>query len=363
MSMSSSTSLQTLLTLPRCLVTGGGGFIGGHLARRLKLQGWYVIIADLKFHDYFETHEICHEFYHFDLRLSENCDRLFRMNNIDEVYHLASDMGGMGYIAENNATILHNNMRMDLNMLEAARKAHVKRFFYASTACVYPEYRQDTEQVNGLKESDVFPAKCQDAYGWEKLFMEMLCEHYHKDFRMETRIGRFHNIFGEYGTWKGGREKFPASCIRKVLVSGENEGKVEVWGDGEQTRSFCHVDDCIDGILLIMASPYPQPFNVGSDRLISMNDMVRLVAQLAQKQVHIVHIPGPQGVRGRNSDNTYIQGLLHWQPCMHLEEGILKTMVWIQSQLNEEDRTIWHQYASSQVIRNQPIDLEEKSPS
>lgn len=228
----------------RVLVAGGGGFIGSHLAKRLKEEGNYVVVADWQNNEYFKVEEYCNEFHLVDLRSLENCMKVSK--DCEVVYGLAADMGGMGFIQSNHATILYNNIMISFNLIEAARKCGVKKFFYSSSACVYPEYRQKNEDIAGLKESDAWPAEPQDAYGLEKLVTEELCKHYGKDFKIEFRVARFHNIYGPQGTWKGGREKAPAAFTRKAICS---EKEFEMWGDGKQTRSFCFVDDCVEGIL------------------------------------------------------------------------------------------------------------------
>jgi nucleoside-diphosphate-sugar epimerase len=314
----------------RVLVTGAGGFIGHHLVSYLKKQGHWVRGADIKRPEYAPT--AADDFQLLDLRRWENC--LAATQDIDDVYALAADMGGMGFISGHHALILHNNSLIDIHTLDAARENGVRRFLYTSTACVYPEYRQTDANVTPLKESDAYPAQPQDAYGWEKLVTERLCEHYRQDYGLETRIVRFHNIFGPLGTWDGGREKAPAAMCRKVAyakLTGKHE--IEIWGDGEQTRSFCYIDDCVEGIHRLMQSGFSDPLNLGQDRLISINDLARLVARIAGIEVALKHVPGPIGVRGRNSDNSLLRKTLGWEPSISLEDGLAATYGWIEEQV------------------------------
>ena len=255
---------------------------------------------------------------------------------IDEVYALTAEMGGIGFIAANNAQILHNNLLIDTHTLEAARQNGVRRLLYTSSACVYPEYRQDDANVEPLKEDDAYPALPQDAYGWEKLVSERLCQHYREDYGLETFVVRFHNIFGPRGTWDGGREKAPAAMCRKVAVAKlTGQPEIAIWGDGEQTRSFCFIDDCLVGITGLMQSGYAQPVNLGQDRLISISQLADLVAEIAGTRIVKRHVPGPQGVRGRNSDNTRLREVLGWEPRISLEEGLQQTYQWIEGRVRE----------------------------
>lgn len=254
----------------------------------------------------------------------------------DHTFHLAADMGGMGFIQSNHSIILYNNTMISMNMIEAARQQGVKRFFYASSACIYPEYKQLETEVEGggLKEGDAWPAQPQDAYGLEKIATEELCMHYNKDFGIECRVARFHNVYGPQGTWKGGREKAPAAFCRKAIAS---KAEVEMWGDGKQTRSFTYIDDCVEGILRITKSDYREPLNLGSDEMISMNDMMRMALTLDGKpDLPIRHIPGPEGVRGRNSDNSLILEKLGWAPSVKLADGLKATHAWIKAQIEAE---------------------------
>jgi len=336
-------------------IGGGAGFIGSHMAKRLKEEGHYVVCSDWVRNEYFKEEEFCNEFLLLDLRDRMNC--LKAVQGCDHAFNLAADMGGMGFIQSNHSVLMYNNTMISTNFLEACRQSGVKRVFYASSACVYPEHRQVNEDV-ALKEDIAWPAHPQDAYGLEKLYAEEMHMYYAKDFpQMQTRIARFHNIYGPQGTWKGGREKFPAACCRKVLTS---KGEVEMWGNGKQTRSFCLVDDCVEGVLRLMKSDYAKPLNIGSDYLISMNDMMRLVMTFEGKELEIRHIPGPEGVRGRNSDNDRIKEILGWAPAIPLADGLHKTYLWIKSQLEAELASggAVDQYSSSQVVQLSTASLD-----
>jgi GDP-D-mannose 3', 5'-epimerase len=322
--------MKTASTQRRVLVTGAGGFIGHHLVEQLKREGAWVRGVDLKYPEYASTS--ADEFHILDLRRWQEC--LDSTNGVDDVYALAADMGGMGFISTHHAQILHNNLLTSTHTLEAARHNGVQRYLYTSSACIYPEYRQTEANVQPLKEEEAYPAQPQDAYGWEKLVTEHLCTHYGDEYGMETRIVRFHNIFGPLGTWDGGREKAPAAMCRKVALAkltGQHE--VEIWGDGEQTRSFCYIDDCVEGIRRLMDSDYTKPLNLGQDRLISINGLVDLVSDAAGVRVNKKHVPGPEGVRGRNSDNSRLRDVLGWEPQISLEEGIARTYAWVEAQV------------------------------
>jgi len=315
----------------RVLVTGAGGFIGHHLVTYLKRRGYWVRGVDLKHPEY--TAVDADEFELLDLRRWEDCLQATR--NIDQVYALAADMGGMGFISANHATILRNNALINLHTIDAARTNGVQRYLFSSSACVYPDYLQRTTDVRPLREEDAYPADPQDAYGWEKLITERLCLHYADEFGMETRIVRFHNIFGPYGTWDGGREKAPAALCRKVALAADG-GEIEIWGDGDQTRSFCFVDDCVEGIYRLMHSSHGEPINLGTDRMISINDLAQAIIQVSGKRdVHVRHVDGPQGVRGRNSDNTRLREILEWEPSTSLEKGLAVTYRWIEDQVRQ----------------------------
>ncbi len=314
----------------KALVTGAGGFIGHHLVTYLKKQGYWVRGVDLKLPEYGQSD--ADDFLVLDLRRWESC--LQATEGVNDVYALAADMGGMGFISSHHAQILHNNALINIHTLDAARENGVRRYFYTSSACVYPEYRQTEANVIPLKEEDAYPAAPQDAYGWEKLIVERLCHHYHEDYGLATRIVRFHNIFGPLGTWEGGREKAPAAICRKVAfakLTGDPE--IEIWGDGEQTRSFCYVDDCVTGIYKLMCSDYTEPLNLGQDRLVTINELADIVANIAGVKIVKKHVPGPQGVRGRNSDNTRLRQVLGWEPEISLEEGLARTYAWIERQV------------------------------
>lgn len=314
----------------KVLVTGAGGFIGHHLVTYLKKLGYWVRGVDIKYPEFSEVD--ADEFELLDLRRWDNCLQATR--GVDEVYALAADMGGMGFISSHHAEILRNNALINIHTLEAARINGVKRYFFTSSACVYPEYRQMDANVIPLKEEDAYPAQPQDAYGWEKLITERLCMHYREEYGLETRIVRFHNIYGPEGTWEGGREKAPAALCRKVAIAkltGNHE--IEIWGDGEQTRSFCYIDDCLEGIYRLMRSDYPHPLNLGSDRMVTINELAYMIADIAGIKVTLKHVEGPMGVRGRNSDNTRLRQVLGWEPQIPLEEGLAKTYAWIEQQV------------------------------
>lgn len=318
------------MTQKRILVTGGGGFIGHHLINFLKERGYWVRGVDIKEPEFGITQ--ADEFKLLDLRRWENC--LEATQNVAQVYALAADMGGMGFISANHSQILHNNLLINLHTMEAARQNGVKRYLFTSSACVYPEYRQLEATVEPLKEEDAYPAQPQDAYGWEKLVVEQLCTHYQNEHPIETRIVRFHNIFGPLGTWDGGREKAPAALCRKIAVAKlTGNPTVEIWGDGEQTRSFCYIDDCTTGLYKLMNSGYREPLNLGQDRLVTINQLADIIAKIAGISIEKKHIAGPQGVRGRNSDNARLRQVLNWEPEVSLEEGLAETYRWIESQI------------------------------
>lgn len=331
----------------RVCIGGGAGFIGSHLAKRLREEGCYVICADWKENEFMKVSEFCDEFHQLDLRILENCLKV--TEGCQHVYNLAADMGGMGFIVSNQAVLLYNNTMISFNMLEAARQNVAKRYFYSSTACVYNEALQLDPANPGLTEDMAWPARPQDTYGLEKLYAEEMCLSYAKDFPIKTRMARYHNVYGPRGTWKGGREKVPAAFCRKGVVS---TSEFEVWGDGLQTRSFMFIDDCVEGSMRIMLSDCAIPLNLGTDEMINMNDLARVVMDFDGKSLPIKNIPGPEGVRGRNSDNTLIKAKLGWAPSISLESGLRRTYAWIKGEIAAEaasGNTVGS-YSSSNVV-------------
>jgi GDP-D-mannose 3', 5'-epimerase len=316
------------------LVTGAGGFIGHHLTRYLVAKGYFVRGVDVKFPQY-ELSPAA-EFRILDLRRWENC--LEATRDMDHIYHLAANMGGIGFIETNKAAIVHDNTLIDTHMLEAARIAGVSRFLCASSACIYPRSLQDTSDVAPLREEDAYPADAEDGYGWEKLMAERLCRHYHEDYGLATYAVRFHNIYGPLGTWDTGREKSPAAICRKVAMAADG-GEIEVWGDGEQTRSYCYVSDCVEGIYRLLHSDHHDPINLGQDRMGTINELVDTVAEIADKTIKKRHdFSKPQGVRGRNADISLMRSVLGWEPQVRLEDGLAHTYAWIERQLAEGAR-------------------------
>jgi GDP-D-mannose 3',5'-epimerase len=316
------------------LVTGAGGFIGHHLAAALAADGRRVRGVDL--HAPAWAPSAAHEFLLGDLR--DPAVAAAATAGVVEVYHLAANMGGIGFIESHRAEIVRDNTLIDLHVLEAARRAGVRRLLYASSACVYPGHRQTTPDAPPLREEDAYPADAEDGYGWQKLATERLCRHYREDWGLETRVVRFHNVYGPLGTFEGGREKSPAAVCRKVALAADGDD-VEVWGDGRQTRSYCYVRDAVEGVLRLMRSVHPEPINVGSERLVTVDALVDLVAGIAGKRIGKRYGPSrPQGVRGRCSDNTRVRAVLGWEPRVPLEEGLRETYAWIAGELARRAR-------------------------
>jgi nucleoside-diphosphate-sugar epimerase len=292
-------------------------------------RGYFVRGVDIKEPEYEPTS--ANEFLLLDLSQADNCLRA--TEGMDEVYGLAANMGGIGFIENNKAVIVRDNTFINLHTIEAARLNGVKRYLYTSSACIYPGYKQRETDVTPLKETDAYPADAEDGYGWEKLYMERVCRHYTEDFGLDTRVVRFHNIFGPLGTYDGGREKSPAAICRKIALA-EDGDDIEVWGDGEQTRSYCYIDDCVEGIYRLMKSDHREPINLGQDRMISINELVDIVSKIAGKRIGKRYdLTKPQGVRGRNSDNTRLREVLKWEPIISLEEGLSITYHWIAGEL------------------------------
>jgi len=315
--------------MKKVLVTGGHGFIGSHLVNYLKGKGHWVRSVDVATISFLETKE--DDFLQLDLRSLPNC--LKAVEDVDYVYHLAANMGGIGYISELNAEIMRDNSLININMLEACSIMKTERIFFSSSACVYPKFLQITPNVKGLKESDAVPADCDSAYGWEKLYAEKLFKSYEKDHGLQVRIARFHNIYGPFTTFDGGQEKYPAALCRKVAQA-KDGGSIVLWGDGQQTRSYTYISDCFEAVYMLMQSGFSDPLNIGTDDLISVDDLARLVMTIAGKKLTIEHdLTKPQGVRGRNADLTLVRNVLGWEPKVTLKEGMVKLYRWVEQQL------------------------------
>jgi GDP-D-mannose 3', 5'-epimerase len=320
--------------MKKALVLGAGGFIGSHLVKKLKTEGFWVRGVDLKYPEFSQTQ--ADEFIIGDLRLQTVCDETLG-EFFDEVYQLAADMGGAGYIftGENDANVMHNSALININIVERAVKHKVGKLFYSSSACIYPEFNQLDPDNPNCTEDSAYPAQPDSEYGWEKLFSERLYFSFYRNYNLNVRVARFHNIFGPEGTWTGGKEKAPAAMCRKV-ASAKNGGEIEVWGDGLQTRSFLFIDECLEAIRRMMDSDFIGPVNIGSDEMISINNLARMTIEISGKDMSIRNIDGPLGVRGRNSDNNLIFAKLGWRPTMKLRDGMEKTYKWIEEQVKKQ---------------------------
>ena len=314
------------------LITGAGGFIGSHLAERLKQEGNYIIGVDIKYPEFKNHLDICDEFYILDLRIQSHVEEFKLEKHVDQIFHLAADMGGMGYVFGKDAQILQNSGRIDLNIFDWAHKNKVNDILFTSSACRYPDELQNGEDIM-LKEEMAYPANPQDGYGWEKIFGELLCRFYHENYNMNTHVVAFHNIYGEYGTWRGGKEKSPAAICRKVAEAKDGDA-IEIWGDGTQLRSFCHVTDAIEGLLRTMKTDFHSAINIGTDRCISIKDFTQMIINISGKNLSIKYVDGAIGVKSRNSDNTLSKQLLDWEPTIDLEEGMAALYTWILEQVN-----------------------------
>ena len=320
----------------KVLVCGAGGFIGSHLVTRLKGEGYWVRGVDLKYPEFSETD--ADDFVIGDLRDQAIC-RLIADRKFDEVYQLAADMGGAGYIftGEHDADVMHNSATINLNMLNACYKRNIRKIFYSSSACIYPEYNQMDPDNPKCSEDSAYPAQPDSEYGWEKLFSERLYLSYRRNYGIEVHIARFHNIFGPEGAWNNGKEKAPAAICRKVTIAPDG-GEFEIWGDGKQTRSFLYIDECLEGVRRLMNSNFTGPLNIGSEEMVTINQLAEMVMEIAGKKLRVKHVSGPQGVRGRNSDNKLIYEKLGWRPTQPLKVGMEKTYKWIEGQVRNSKK-------------------------
>ncbi len=319
----------------RVVVTGAGGFIGSHLCRYLKDKGYWIRAVDIKWDNYITDY--ADQYITADLRRPNSATQAVK--GVDRVYNLAANMGGIGYITEIKSEIMRDNVLINVNMLEAARKHKIEKYFFSSSACIYPTYKQKSPKIQPLRENEAYPADPDNEYGWEKLFTERLCLDYAQDFGLNVRIARFHNIYGPEGTYKGGKEKAPAALCRKVAEASD-PGKITIWGDGKQTRSFCYIDDCLKGIDALVNSDYNEPVNIGSDRLVTIDEVADIIIKISSKKITKTHdSTQPQGVRGRNADLTLAKQVTGWSPTVSLEEGLKKTYTWILKQAHEDEQS------------------------
>jgi len=321
----------------KILVVGGGGFISGHLIKKILENGNTVVAADIKPKEYwFQDFDEVENHYSLDMKDISNCRKVIK--DIDYVFNMACNMGGMGFI-ENNKAECMQSVLINTNLLMASKEANVKRYFFSSSACIYKASKQQKVFIEALKEDDAYPADPEDGYGWEKLFSERMCRHFNEDYGLEVRVARYHNVYGPYGTYDGGREKAPAALCRKVIeAKNNNKDTMDVWGDGEQTRSFLYIDDCIEGTLKLFESDYSDPINIGSDEQVSINQMIDIIEKIADYKVERNYLHDkPKGVRGRSSDNTFIKKKLNWSPSLSLKDGLEKTYKWIFDEITKKD--------------------------